>query len=139
MVTQTTKVVQQRTNAGLSRVNERTKRKQINMSERAWDKLDQLSDKLGWSRSRTLEFILQKVMNQEVKIHEVITHKSGQENLKVDRIQRGLFFLRETNEYLSQTIRKEHKISMSNFLEQIVLHDDLLELYGFDLDNEAET
>jgi hypothetical protein len=79
------------------------------------------------------------MMNQEVKIHEVITHKSGQENLKVDRIQRGLFFLRETNEYLSQTIRKEHKISMSNFLEQIVLHDDLLELYGFDLDNEAET
>jgi hypothetical protein len=131
--------IEQRSNAGLSRVNEKTKRKQIYMSKSAWTKLDQLSDRFGWSRSRTLEFMLQKMINQEVKIEEVIKTKHGTEDPKVDREQKGCFFLKETNEFLSEVVRKQHKVSMSNFIEQIILHDEVLSLYGFDLESDDAT
>lgn len=100
------------------------------MREEAWDKLDETADLLGTSRGGVVDLCLQKMRADEVEPKQIIQYHSGYENpTLVKRRQAGIFFLPESNEYLSKVIRYRYGISMSNFIEQLIMRDDLMELF----------
>lgn len=124
------------------RINTQVKsiRTNVNMSKVAWQRLRAISAELGWSIGKTTEFILTKMLESEVKgntdkITMIIKIRNGRQNLidKEDenkkRIAMGIFFKPQIKEYL-KTIKFRYGVSVSSFLEQIFLHDDLLRLWG---------
>lgn len=100
------------------------------MRKEAWDKLDETADFLGTSRGGVVDLCLQKMRADEVDPKQIIQYHSGCENpTLVKRRQAGIFFLPESNEYLSKVIRYRYGVSMSNFIEQLIMRDDLMELF----------
>lgn len=135
--------------SGKTRINFRvlSRRRNINMSRKAWDRLDYLCQELGWSRGKVCEFLLESTQNGEVKLDHILRYRNGMENnmtrgvfkslitgeeMPMERTARGIFFVEDIDDILKSLVKTEEKFSVSNFFEQLFLHDQLLELYGLD-------
>jgi len=116
------------------KVIEKTTRKQIYMTKSAWDRLDRMCQQMGATRSKVIEFLLDFYISGSQDINSILVNYDAQNAKRSDRVQRGIYFRKEANHFLSHIVRREHNASMSHFLEQLILDDTLLTWMGFNLD-----
>jgi|GEM_PF-2024712 len=117
------------------RVSKTSKRKQLYMADSAWKKLDQIKTELGWTRARLLDYILQQFLLEKKKVEDYVHNQSGYSSIipkeSTDaRWQCGIHFFEDTDEFLAYTVRLKYKITMSNFVEQVLLHPKLKKDFG---------